>query len=165
MVKSRGRLARQPVLDPPSDGRRRWWWYLPVVMAIGVALSQIYLAKVHGLTPAKGGGFGLFSTVDKLENRNLRAYLITETQEIPFAIPQYVPATEALRKPIYRAASLPTRRYMRAILDDLLTKPYEVSIQGIRVEVWKIAFDSASLRASRQKITELTVDRSGHVAD
>jgi hypothetical protein len=141
------------------------WSYLPILLAIGVGLSQIYLARSHDLTPSKAGGFGLFSTVDKLENRNLRAYLITEQQEIPFAIPQYVPATEALRKPIYRAASLPTERHLRTILEDLLTKPYQVLIKGIRIEVWKLAFDSAKLRASRIKVRELTVDRSGHVTN
>lgn len=130
-----------------------------------MALLQIYLAHAENLTPSKGGGFGLFSTVDKLENRNLRAYLITEKQEIPFAIPQYVPATEDLRKPIYRAASLPTVGHMRTIIEDLLANPYEIPIKGIRVEVWKIAFDEKTMRASRVNVAKMAMDRSGHVVD
>ncbi len=141
---------------------RRLWWYAPIILAILVALSQIYLARFQGLTPAKGGGFGLFSTVDKLANRNLRAYLITEDREIPFAIAQSVPVSQPLRKPIYRAASLPSDRHLRVIIDDLLTKPYEVPIKGIRVEVWKRSFDAESLMALRVKVKEMTVDSIGH---
>lgn len=155
----------RPRTDAKSDKIWPPWWSLPVLLAIGVALWQIYLAQRAGLSPSKGGGFGLFSTVDKLENRNLRAYLITDTKEIPFAIPRYVPATEILRKPIYRAASLPSQGRLKLITDDLITKPYQVSIQGIRVEVWKLAFNSSTLRASREKVGELTVDKHGHVKD
>lgn len=148
--------------EQPSGRLQKWWWRLPILLATAVALSQIWLARTRDLTPSKGGGFGLFSTVDKLENRNLRAYLLTEKQEIPFAIPQAVPATEELRKPIYRAASLPVEAHLRAITDELVTKPYPIPFTGIRVEVWKINFDSATLRASRVKVAERTVDRNGH---
>ena len=133
------------------------------MLATGVALSQIVLALTANLTPSKGGGFGLFSTVDKLENRNLRAYLLTPKGEIPFVIPQAVPAQEELRKPIYRAASLPAQYYLQAITDDLVTKPYGIPFDGIRVEVWKMAFDSTALKASREKLAERTVDSHGHV--
>lgn len=143
----------------------RWWCYLPIVCAIVVACSQIYLAKFRDLTPAKGGGFGLFSTVDKLVNRDLRAYLLTEEQEIPFAIPRFVPASQPLRKPIYRAASLPSDRHLKIILRDLLDKPYDVPIQGVRVEVWKMSFDAEALSASRLKIKEMTISEGGDVTN
>lgn len=126
-------------------------------------MSQIALAFTANLTPSKGGGFGLFSTVDKLENRNLRAYLLTPKGEIPFVIPQAVPAKEELRKPIYRAASLPAQFHLRVITDDLVTKPYGIPFDGIRVEVWRMDFDSATLKASRKKLAERTVDSHGRV--
>ncbi len=47
--------------------------YLPPILLVLVAATQIYLADVRDLlTPARGGGFGLFSTVDKLRHRHLR---------------------------------------------------------------------------------------------
>jgi hypothetical protein len=148
-----------------NHSQLRWWCYLPIVCATLVATSQIYLAEFRDLTPAKGGGFGLFSTVDKLVNRNLRAYLITDEQEIPFAIPRFVPASQPLRKPIYRAASLPSDRHLRIILQDLLDKPYEVPIRGVRVEVWKMSFDAETLTASRLEIKQMTLNGGGDVTD
>ena len=74
-----------------------------------------------------------------------------------------MPAKEELRKPIYRAASLPTQFHLRAITDELVTKPYGIPFDGLRVEVWKIDFDSTTLRASREKIAERSVDQHGRV--
>jgi hypothetical protein len=148
-------------IDNPAR-TAKWWWYFPVILAVVFALWQVRLAQRHGLTPSKGGAFGLFSTVDKLENRNLRAYLLTKTQEIPFAIPQTVPSTEELRKPIYRAASLPIETHLQALTDELVKKPFTVPFTGIRVETWKMDFDSTTLRASRIKVVSRTVDAEGH---
>jgi hypothetical protein len=152
---------------------RRAWWCLPIILALAVAASQVYLAKFCGLSPSKGGGFGLFSTVDKLENRNLRAYLLLPNgREAVFALQQRDPKTEELRKPIYRAASLPSEGHLRVILNELLTTSYkhegssvEVPIRGIRIEVWKMAFDRETLRARREAITKVAFDKSGNVMD
>jgi hypothetical protein len=154
-----------PSQGAASERRLQWWWRLPVALATVVGMSQIYLAHRANLTPAKGGGFGLFSTFDKLENRNFRAYLITPKQEIPFVIPRNLPADEPLRKPIQRSASLPIDRHLRVIVDDLLSKPYQqagkssVDVKGVRVEVWKMAFEPATLKASRVKIAELSASK------
>ncbi len=51
--------------------------HLPALLLILVALVQIGLAWGGGrLNPDKGGGFGMFSTVDRLNHRHLRAYRI-----------------------------------------------------------------------------------------
>lgn len=161
MVEPRFYTRVKSETDTPAR-TARWWWYFPVILAVVFALWQVRLAQRYGLTPSKGGAFGLFSTVDKMENRNLRAYLLTKTQEIPFAIPQTVPSTEKLRKPIYRAASLPIEAYLQALTDELVKKPFTVPFTGIRVETWKMDFDSATLRASRIKVASRTVDANGH---
>jgi hypothetical protein len=79
---------------------RRWWNRnapsLPVLLMVGVALSQIGVAWVGGLSPWKGGGFGMFSTVDSPAARFLRIYLVTDDGEIPVLIPDAY--QEAARK-------------------------------------------------------------------
>src|SRR5438105_11942664 len=83
------------------------------------ALAPLCLCLVAGLhvvrvwtcrqTPWKGGGFGMFSTVDDESARFLRCYLVTDDGELPLAIP---PAADKMVAEI-RAA--PTQ----SALDDL----------------------------------------------
>jgi hypothetical protein len=47
----------------------------------------MYRVFVCGQTAWKGGGFGMFSTVDAENARFLKAYLITEEGELPLPIP------------------------------------------------------------------------------
>ncbi len=51
---------------PTSDRLRSWLhqWVVPVLL-IGIAVQQMLWVHVDGLSPWKGGGFGMFSTVDK----------------------------------------------------------------------------------------------------
>lgn len=58
----------------------------PALLLI-IAVIQIYLATTMSLSPWKGGGFGMFSTVDSPDARFLRVYLIRNQEEIPVLIP------------------------------------------------------------------------------
>jgi hypothetical protein len=131
----------------------------PAILLIAVALFQIYLAHVRQiLTPAKGGGFGLFSTVDKLENRNFRAYMIGEVSERPIEL-------EGLWGRLPRVLSLPTDAALRAIATTVLTRASGRSIVAVRVEVWKRDFDSTTGVARRIKLRELTLHKAGTGAE
>ncbi|MEM7007632.1 MAG: hypothetical protein AAF462_00690 [Thermodesulfobacteriota bacterium] len=62
--------------------------YITPVLLIAVALTHIYYAKSADLTPWKGGGFGMFCTVDSKQARYFRLYLIDEKgDKIPVQIP------------------------------------------------------------------------------
>lgn len=127
----------------------------PAILLIAVAALQIYLAYVRGiLTPAKGGGFGLFSTVDKLETRDVRVYVVGETSERPIGL-------EGLWGALTPALSLPTDARLRAVARTVLTRHFEQPIVAVRVEVWKRDFDSASGIARRIKLRELTLSEAG----
>ena len=128
---------------------------LPAALLIAVAVVQIDLAYVRQLlTPAKGGGFGLFSTIDKLETRSLRAYAIGETREQPITL-------EALRSELPRARSLPSDAALDTIARTLLARSHPRPIVAVRVEVWKPDFDPASGRVRRVKVRELTLEKAG----
>lgn len=58
----------------------------PLILVI-VAGTQLYNAHFRNLTPWEGGGFGMFSTVDSLENRLLRCTLITDRGDFPVEVP------------------------------------------------------------------------------
>jgi hypothetical protein len=48
---------------------------------------QLFLGLNFELTPWKGGGFGMFSTVDGPGNRTVRVYLETDDGELPTRVP------------------------------------------------------------------------------
>lgn len=57
----------------------------PALLCV-VACAQIYYATTGSLSPWKGGGFGMFSTVDSPDARFLRIYLINGNEEIPVLV-------------------------------------------------------------------------------
>jgi hypothetical protein len=59
----------------------------PPALLCAVACVQIFLAMTKSLSPWKGGGFGMFSTVDSPDARFLRIYLINGDQETPVLVP------------------------------------------------------------------------------
>lgn len=52
-------------------------WFLAPALLVGVAGVHSYLAAAKNQTPWEGGGFGMFSTVDKRQARFVRYVLIT----------------------------------------------------------------------------------------
>lgn len=128
----------------------------PLVM-IAVASYQIHMAYFRQLaTPAKGGGFGLFSTVDKLNNRLFRAEVLGDDWQRVLLDPG------AHKKTVRRATSAPTDRNLRAAARALAGESQRQfgPIRALRIEVWKRQFDSKSLQASRLKLRELMVGKT-----
>ncbi|HVX57896.1 MAG TPA: hypothetical protein VHA37_09290, partial [Candidatus Saccharimonadales bacterium] len=62
---------------PPRPLNRRLLIAIPIVALVLIAGLQFVLATRYGLSAWKGGGFGMFSTVDSPDARFLRIYLIT----------------------------------------------------------------------------------------
>lgn len=56
-------------------------WLVSLIL-IGVALLQIYLAVTANLTPWKGGGFGMFATIDSSAMRIIQAEGIEQNGEV-----------------------------------------------------------------------------------
>jgi hypothetical protein len=87
-----------------SVGRSRSWIYSCVapVALLAVAINQLRLVDASMLTRWKGGGFGMFATVDSPGARFLRIHLLTEAEPIPVAEP------EPLRSDALEIQSIPT---------------------------------------------------------
>lgn len=64
-------------------------WASPLLLC-AVACVQIYLAMTKSLSPWKGGGFGMFSTVDSPDARFLRIYLINGNEETAVLVPDHL---------------------------------------------------------------------------
>jgi len=127
--------------------------YLPSAILVCVALVQIRLGYFGTrLTPSKGGGYGLFSTVDKQPNRQVRITLIGPSGEQQVALR----AKHPLERAIYKARAYPTPARLDALASAIAAEARGDGIQAVRVEVWKLAFDPATLSVSRVRVAEAT---------
>jgi hypothetical protein len=66
---------------PISTGRPRLFVWLAPGLLVAVAALQITAVSLSQLTPWKGGGFGMFSTVDSADARYVKVYVRTATGE------------------------------------------------------------------------------------
>lgn len=93
---------------PPAFPRGALPWVAPILLC-AVALNQLRLVHSASLSPWKGGGFGMFATVDSPGARFLRIDLVGRDREIPVAVP------ESLRSRLQEIRAIPTRERADAL--------------------------------------------------
>ncbi len=130
--------------------------YAVPTLVVLVACAQIYLAHDDGrLTPGKGGGFGLFSTVDKLNNRQFRSDRLGEGFRAPITV---IPAR--LFYEIEAARAFPTASRLEGIAAQLLEEPFDRPVEAIQIQVWKLEFDAQELSLRRRLVAEYLLPRN-----
>ncbi len=170
--------------------RQFYLWLAPGLLC-SVALFQIGLVRVSQLTPWKGGGFGMFSTVDSANARFVKIFIETATGQL--AVCLVAPEPELLRKieaapafsdvqklaaglsaatwvDVDRAPGQPQRRpaaYLQRVRPLNPGEPVpdanvRVDCKAVRVEVWKYRFVPADDHLQAEKILETTVAASAH---
>jgi hypothetical protein len=121
---------------------------IPAALLTVVAVLQIGMAKAGDLTPWKGGGFGMFSTLDHGAYRGVDVLIEapdrSEAQEIP-------PSLEALAA---RAANCPSDWLLRALATAVVARErrYERPVTTVTLTVWRTDFDPSSLAASEMPL-------------
>lgn len=90
------------------------------LLLVAVALLQLSLAHTQLLSPWKGGGFGMFSTVDSPGARFLRLRLLTEVGILPVQTPA------VLRDDVDRLRTMPSEPAMLAFGRQLATGTWYV---------------------------------------
>ena len=83
------------------------------LILVFIACFQIYNAQAHDLTPWKGGGFGMFSTVDSPGARFVRIYLITDGGEVPVEPPA------SMSRLVDKARAVPSQANVSRLVDQL----------------------------------------------
>ena len=127
--------------------------YGPPALLVIVACSQIYLATMEGLTPAKGGGFGLFSTIDKLNNRTIKARAYGDGWSGTGQLSTHVEFEEKFRP----AMAMPSEARLREVAEILREQAYPGPLLGVEVSVLKRTFDPQTLEAGRVEVRGIDV--------
>jgi hypothetical protein len=125
---------------------------LPAVLLTVVALVQIGLARTADLTAWKGGGFGMFSTLDHGAYRGVD--IVVHAPDRSEAM-QIAPSLETAAS---RAAAFPADWLLRALAEAVVARErrYQRPVSQVTLSVWRADFDRATLAASERTVRTFT---------
>jgi hypothetical protein len=131
-----------------------WRAAAPVAVLALVATAQIAAAKVALLTPWKGGGFGMFSTIDSADRRHVEVVVSAPDRS------EAIDLSGSLEDASTRAAALPTdgqlRRLSRLVVER--ERRHGRPVRTVRVRCWRTVFARHTLQATRECIRDVTFD-------
>jgi hypothetical protein len=125
---------------------------LPAVILLIVATAQMALARTGLLSPWKGGGFGMFASIDGLPFRQVRVFVEASTRSRAITLPDSLEVAAAKAATWPHAGAL--ERLARAVIAREHSRGRAVDL--VRVEVWR-ADISPSLESTWEKLSEVTV--------
>jgi len=124
-----------------SAGRERRWATLPAVVLAIVAITQIALTRTTLLSPWKGGGFGMFSTLDGRPFRYARMFVSAPERSEELAVPPSLEELVAMAETMPGDAQLD--RLSRAVV--ARERRHGRPVEDVRIEVWRVEFAKGSL--------------------
>jgi hypothetical protein len=125
---------------------------LPALLLLTVASVQMTLATTAWLSPWKGGGFGMFASVDGLPFRWVRLYVSAPDRSEEVAVPS------SLEDQAHRVVTWPHHRAMRELARAVMSRErrHERPVESVRVEIWRAEI-SPSLDVVETLIRETTL--------
>ena len=127
-----------------STDRAGWRAVVPVAMLLAVAGVQVTLARTAGLSPWKGGGFGMFSTTDDAGRRLVRVFVSAAERSEEIAI------TPSIEDAATRAAALPGDRQLTRLAGQVVERERRNHrpVEEVRIETWRIEYAPGTLAAT-----------------
>jgi hypothetical protein len=124
----------------------------PAVLLTVVAVCQIVLATTADLTPWKGGGFGMFATLDHNAYRRLDVVIEGPERSEALEIPPSLEVAAA------RASAFPAELMLRSLAEDVVERErrYQRGVSRVTITVWRTDFDRTTLRASERPLRAFT---------
>jgi hypothetical protein len=122
--------------------------YVPAALLAGVSLVQIVLAFTLHLSAWKGGGFGMFSTLDHGAFRGVD--VVVEAPERS----EQVEIAPSLQSEAARAVALPVDWLLRDLAAGIAEREKRQNrpVARVTLSVWRAEFDRTSLGGSEQPI-------------
>jgi hypothetical protein len=110
------------------------------------------LTQTVDLTAWKGGGFGMFSTLDHGAYRGVDIVVDAPDRSESLAIPPSLETAAA------RAAACPTDRLLRSLAEGIADRErrYQRTVTRVTVTAWRTDFDRATLQASERPVRTFT---------
>lgn len=102
--------------------------YLAPALLLCIASIQFFYCVRYDMSPWKGGGFGMFSTIDSPGSRIIRVYANVNNQYVPISEPS------RYKSILQRVKTLPTSSNISILLDSLKNNQwtyYQLSPPGL----------------------------------
>jgi hypothetical protein len=127
-----------------------WRSRLPVALLVTVACTQVTLTRTAGLSPWKGGGFGMFSTTDDAGRRRVRVFVSAAERSEEIAV------SPSLDDAARRAAVLPRDVELSRLARRVIEREgrYHRPVETVRIETWRIDYAPNTLAATSRLIRD-----------
>lgn len=128
--------------------------FVPPILLILVAVTQLALTRTAAMTAWKGGGFGMFSTLDHSAYRGVDVVVEAPDRSEGLEIP---PSLEELAA---RAAACPADWLLRQLAEGVVAREhrYERPVTRVTLTAWRTEFDRVTLRAMEQPMRTFVYD-------
>jgi hypothetical protein len=123
--------------------------FVPPALLAVVAFTQLGLATTTaGLTPWKGGGFGMFSTLDHGAYRGVDVVVDAPDRSEALEVP---PSLEELAA---RVAAFPSDRLLRQLAEGIVAREHrhERPVAKVTLTVWRTDFDVGTLAGTERTL-------------
>ena len=136
--------------DAGADRHQGWRGLLPVALLVAVAGAQVTLATTAGLSPWKGGGFGMFSTTDDGGRRYVRVFVDAVDRSEEIAI------SPSLEDAARRAELLPRNAQLSRLAQLVVERErrHRRPVDTVRIEAWRIEYARETLAATTRLTRE-----------
>ena len=121
---------------------------VPPLLLFVVAVIQIALARTSDLTPWKGGGFGMFATLDHAAYRAVDIVVDAPDRSEALEVP------ESLETAVARAAAYPADWLLRALAEGVAARERrrQRPVSRVTLTVWRTDFDRETLQPSERPL-------------
>jgi hypothetical protein len=128
-----------------------WRVFAPVVVLLVVAGTQLVLVRTAGLTPWKGGGFGMFAAVDGGAVRSVRIVVEGPGRSEVLDVPP------SLALDAERAAALPITGLLARVADGVAARAARRGerLSRVIVEVWTATLSADGSQANAHRLVRL----------
>jgi len=121
--------------------KEQWSAAIPALLLVIVAASQIVLTQVALLSPWKGGGFGMFATLDGRPFRYARLFVRAPGRSEELTVP---PSLEDLAA---SAEILPGTAQLDRLARAVVAREHRRGrgADHVRIDIWRVEFAAGSL--------------------
>ena len=127
---------------------------VPALLLVVVAVLQISLARMGPLSPWKGGGFGMFASLDGESFRTLRVLVEAPDRSEEILLPT------SLHTLGTKVEMFPSDGMVARLVREVTTREREADrpVSRVRVEVWRTEYAPRNLEPARRLLRERTLE-------
>jgi hypothetical protein len=128
--------------------------YVPATLLAAVSVVQIALAATLHLSAWKGGGFGMFSTLDHGGFRGVDVVVDAPDRS------EHVEIAPSLQTEAARATALPVDWLLRDLAAGIAAREqrHQRPVSRVTLSVWRADFDRTTLRGSERPLRTFIYD-------